>query len=65
MDHCSIHTCSMDRPPEEYLIAMAELERRAWQGELTLKQVRHEIFALRERLGIQAAHVMHWTAVKR
>lgn len=65
MDSCSINTGSLERPPAEYLTAMAELERRAWRGELTLGQVRQEISVLRERLGIQAAHVMRWAAYGR
>jgi hypothetical protein len=46
----SLHTsgcCSSPHP--EYEKAMADLERRAARGEVTLAQARHEIFALRER----------------
>ena len=39
--------CSSPHP--EYDLAMADLERRAARGEVTLAQARHEIFALRER----------------
>ena len=36
-------------PHPEYEKAIADLERRAARGEVTLAQARHEIFALRER----------------
>jgi hypothetical protein len=41
---------------------MADLEKRAFRGELSLRQVRHEIFALRERFGAEPALVMQWAA---
>ncbi|WP_298235371.1 hypothetical protein [uncultured Azohydromonas sp.] len=43
----STDCCSGSHP--EYEKAMADLERRAARGEVTLAQARHEIFALRER----------------
>ena len=42
-------------PPQEYAAAMADVERRALAGELTLVQVRQEIFALRERFDVVEA----------
>ncbi|MDZ5455819.1 hypothetical protein [Azohydromonas lata] len=47
-------------PPPEYEIAMADLERRAALGELTLGQARQEIFELRERLALDAGFLMQW-----
>lgn len=52
-------------PPQEYAAAMADVERRALAGELTLVQVRQEIFALRERFGAGIALVMQWAACSR
>ncbi len=52
-------------PPQEYAAAMADVERRALAGELTLAQVRQEIFALRERFGAGVALVMQWAACSR
>jgi hypothetical protein len=49
-----------DGPPPEYETAMADLERRAALGELTLKQARREIFELRERLALDAAVLTQW-----
>lgn len=52
---------STDKPPHEYERAMAELERRAACGQLSLAQARHEIFRLRDRFtdgGVAA--VMQW-----
>lgn len=49
MDTTSISTgCAGSHHPE-YELALADLERRAARGEVTLAQARHEIFALRER----------------
>jgi hypothetical protein len=62
MDNNSLFRPHAEGPPAEYLSAMAELERRAFRGELSLRQVRHEIFALRERFGAQPALVMQWAA---
>lgn len=46
----SLNTCGCcDGPHPDYEKAMADLERRAARGEVTLAQARHEIFALRER----------------
>ena len=42
-------SCGCCSPHPEYEKAMADLERRAARGEVTLAQARHEIFALRER----------------
>lgn len=47
-------------PPPEYEAAMADLERRAVLGELTLAQARREIFELRERLALDAVFLMQW-----
>lgn len=33
----------------DYEMAFADLERRAARGEMSLSQVRHEVWALRER----------------
>jgi hypothetical protein len=46
------------RTASEYLSAMADFERRAYRGELTVRQVRHEVFALGERFGVEVALVM-------
>jgi hypothetical protein len=62
MENTSMFRSSSGGPPADYLSAMADLERRAYRGELTLRQVRHEIFALRERFGVEAALVMQWAA---
>jgi hypothetical protein len=62
MENTSMFRISSEGPPAEYLSAMAELERRARRGELTLGQVRREIFALRERFGAEVALVMQWAA---
>lgn len=53
---------SSEGSPAEYLSAMADLERRAYRGELTVRQVRQEIFALRVRFGVEAALVTQWAA---
>lgn len=42
-------SCSSMGPPPEYERALADLERRAALGEVTLLQARQEIFALREK----------------
>lgn len=47
-------------PPPEYETTMADLERRAALGELTLEQARREIFELRERLALDAAALTLW-----
>jgi hypothetical protein len=60
MDNNSLSRSPVEGPPAEYLSAMADLERRAFRGELSLRQVRHEIFALRERFGAEPALVMQW-----
>jgi hypothetical protein len=62
MENTSMFRSSTEGPPAEYLSAMAELERRAYRGELTLRQARHEIFALRKRFGAEATLVMQWAA---
>jgi hypothetical protein len=49
MDTTSISTGCHGGLHPEYVQAMADLERRAARGEVTLAQARHEIFALRER----------------
>lgn len=59
----SIHTfpvCAGQAPPSDYVTAMTDIERRAFRGELTLAQLRHEIHALRERLAIDATAVARW-----
>jgi hypothetical protein len=62
MENTSMFRSSFGALPTEYLSGMADLEQRAYRGELTLRQVRHEIFALRERFGVNAALVMQWAA---
>jgi hypothetical protein len=62
MENTSMFRTASEGPPAEYLAAMAELERRAYRGELPLRQVRHEVFALRKRFGAEAALVMQWAA---
>ena len=47
-------------PPPEYETTMADLERRAALGQLTLGQARREIFELRERLALDAATLTLW-----
>jgi hypothetical protein len=47
-------------PPPEYKTTMADLERRAALGELTLGQARREIFELRGRLALDAAALTLW-----
>lgn len=49
MDTTSISSGCHGGHPPEYELALADLERRAARGEVTLAQARHEIFALRER----------------
>jgi hypothetical protein len=49
MENCLISTSCHGGPHPEYEQAMADLERRAARGEVTLAQARREIFALRER----------------
>jgi hypothetical protein len=49
MDTLQTSTGCCSGPHPEYEQAMADLERRAARGEVTLAQARHEIFALRER----------------
>ena len=65
MDNSSLSCSPAEGPPAEYLLVMADLERRAFRGELSLRQVRHEIFALRERFGAEPALVMQWAAASR
>ncbi len=65
MENTSMFRSSSDAPPAEYLSAMADLERRAYRGELTLREARQEVFALRERFGAEAALVMQWAAKSR
>jgi hypothetical protein len=47
-------------PPAEYEAAMADIEHRAAQGELTLAQAKREIFELRERFAASAGVVTGW-----
>lgn len=47
-------------PPPAYTAAMDDIEARAQRGELTIAQVRREILALRESLGIEAVDVARW-----
>lgn len=65
MDSNSLSRPPAKAPPAEYPSAMADLERRASRGEMSLRQVRHEIFALRERFGAELALVMQWAAASR
>lgn len=54
---------AVDSAPQEYVMAIAELERRAARGELSLAQARYEIFELRERFAAgSVAAVMRWAA---
>lgn len=53
---------SPDGPPAEYEAAMADIEQRAARGEITIAQVRREIFALRERFEASPDRVAHWAA---
>lgn len=60
--HASAFTIA-DGPPPEYEVAMADLERRAASGELSLAQAKQEIFQLRERFAAGGiAAVMRWAA---
>lgn len=49
-------------PPVEYEAAMADIERRALRGELTLAQARHEVFAVRERFAVEPCLAARWAA---
>lgn len=49
-------------PPPAYEAAMADVERRACAGQLTLAQARQEIFALRERYAPMPGAVAQWAA---
>jgi hypothetical protein len=51
-----------DGPPEQYQAAMADIEERAARGELTIAEVKREIFALRERFAVSPDMVMRWAA---
>lgn len=52
-----------DSPPSAYVVAMADLERRAARSELSLAQAKREIFELRERFASgDVAVVMRWAA---
>lgn len=62
MESTSMFRSHSEEPPTEYLSSMADMERCAYRGELTLRQVRHEIFALRERVGVETTLVMQWAA---
>lgn len=53
---------STDGPPAGYEAAMAELEDRAARGELTIAEVKREIFALRERFAASPDRVTGWAA---
>ncbi|WP_157270594.1 hypothetical protein [Azohydromonas aeria] len=52
-------------PPPAYEAAMADLERRAWAGQLTLAQARQEIFALREQFAPRPGAVAQWAIFRR
>lgn len=52
-------------PPPEDEAAMANIERRAFLGQLPLAQARHEIFALRDRFAPEPVAVMRWAALSR
>lgn len=52
-------------PPPAYEAAMADVERRACAGQLTLAQAKQEIFALRKLFGLEPATVMHWASLAR
>lgn len=48
--------------PAGYVAAMADIERRALRGELTLAQARQEVFTVRERFAVEPALAAHWAA---
>ncbi|WP_157272406.1 hypothetical protein [Azohydromonas aeria] len=49
--------------PSGYLAAMADIEQRAFRGELSLAQLRHEIFTVRERFDVDACRAAQWAAL--
>ena len=55
-------TTMTNGPPPEYEAAMAEIEERATRGELTISEVKREIFALRERFAAGPEVVTQWAA---
>lgn len=52
-------------PPAAYVAAMNDIEQRALRGELTLAQVRQEVFTVRERFAVEPALVAYWAARRR
>jgi hypothetical protein len=55
-------TTMTNGPPPEYEAAMAEIEERAARGEMTIAEVKREIFALRARFAAGPEMVMQWAA---
>lgn len=53
---------AVQTPPAGYVTAMADIERRALRGELTLAQARREVFTVRERFAVEPALAAHWAA---
>ncbi|WP_259373197.1 hypothetical protein [Azohydromonas aeria] len=41
---------------------MADIERRALRGELSLAQARREVFTVRDRFAVEPALAAHWAA---
>jgi hypothetical protein len=52
------------KPPPGYEAAMADIERRALRGELTLAQARQEVFTVRERFAVEPFLAARWAAIK-
>jgi hypothetical protein len=52
-------------PPTEYESAIADIERRALAGQVTLAQARQEIFSLRERFAPEPGAVMQGAPLSR
>lgn len=48
--------------PNGYLAAMGDIEQRAFRGELSLAQLRQEIFTVRERFDVDACRAAQWAA---
>lgn len=57
-----IRAAPANGPPEQYQAAMADIEERAARGELTIAEVKREIFALRDRFAVSPDMVMRWAA---
>lgn len=52
------------KPPPGYEAAMADIERRALRGELTLAQARQEVFTVRERFAVEPWLAARWAACR-